>query len=76
MTDFEELLAFWFGPLDDQGRADAEHEARWWKHDPAFDATLRERFAALHRRVAAGECEAWLTLARGQLAYVIVLDQL
>jgi uncharacterized protein (DUF924 family) len=61
----DDVLAFWF--------ADS---ARWWKHDPAFDAEVRERFLALHGAVDGGEREDWLETARGALAYVIVLDQL
>lgn len=76
MRDYEEVLTFWFGTLDDAGRADAEHSARWWSKSDAFDQEIRERFGALHEQVLGGEHEGWLESARGRLAYVIVLDQL
>jgi len=80
MTDdtqgWEAVLDFWFGDLDERGRADAEHTRRWWMKDEAFDAQLRERFGALHAAVAAGDRQGWLETPRGRLAYVIVLDQL
>ncbi|TNF32346.1 MAG: DUF924 domain-containing protein [Deltaproteobacteria bacterium] len=72
----EDLLAFWFGPLDEWGRANATHARRWWMKDPAFDEALRARFGALHGAVAAGAREGWRATPRGLLAYVIVLDQL
>jgi uncharacterized protein (DUF924 family) len=73
--EFESVLDFWFGRLDSFGRADPEHAARWWKKDPSFDRTLRQRFAAVHEAVASGERDDWLAMPRGRLAFVIVLDQ-
>lgn len=75
MDEREEVLGFWFGELSADGRGDQAHAQRWWTHDPAFDATVRQRFGALYAAVAAGEREDWLEAARGALAYVIVLDQ-
>jgi uncharacterized protein (DUF924 family)/nitroreductase len=72
----EEVLAFWFGELDELGRATEEQAKLWWKKDPAFDDQLRRKFGGLHQAVVAGEREHWLTSARGRLAHVIVLDQL
>ena len=72
---FDEVLEFWFGTLDTSGHADAAHTQRWWKKDSAFDDELRHRFAALHEGVANGQLDTWLPLARGRLAYVIVLNQ-
>jgi uncharacterized protein (DUF924 family) len=70
------VLQFWFGELDATGRADPQYSARWWKKDPAFDASLRERFLPLHEALRRGECASWRDTARGRLAYLIVLDQL
>ena len=76
MSDCEEVLGFWFGTLDAEGRATQEIAARWWTKDPAFDQALRDRFGALHEEVLRGEHDDWLASARGRLAAVIVLDQL
>lgn len=73
--DARAVLDFWFGTLDEHGLADAEHAARWWAKDEAFDAQLRARFGAVHEAVGGGERETWLATPRGRLAYVIVLDQ-
>jgi uncharacterized protein (DUF924 family) len=75
MSDHEDVLGFWFGPLDAQGRADEEHVRRWWRKDPAFDAEVRARFGALHQAVVRGERDQWLATPRGRLAFIIVLDQ-
>jgi len=66
------LLDLWFGVTD------AEREsapARWFSSDPSFDALLRERYAGLLRRAAAGAFSAWETHPRGALALVLLLDQ-
>lgn len=62
----DEILRFWF---------EDTAPAQWWKVDPAFDATVGERFGALLAAAAAGECFDWRGSARGRLAEVIVLDQ-
>lgn len=75
MNDYEAVLSFWFGELDAQGRADPEQVKRWWKKDPAFDETIRQRFGALHEALMRRQYGEWLESARGRLAAVIVLDQ-
>lgn len=62
----DQILSFWF---------DQTPPARWWTVDPDFDALLRERYAGLLARAAAGELWTWRDSARGRLAEVIVLDQ-
>jgi uncharacterized protein (DUF924 family) len=62
----DDVLRFWF---------EDTAPAQWWKVDPAFDATVRERFGVLLAAAAAGECFDWRGSARGRLAEVIVLDQ-
>jgi len=72
----KELLDFWFGPLDADGLADAEHQARWFAADPAFDEELRRRFGDLHEEARAGRLDRWAETPRGRLALVLLLDQL
>lgn len=62
----EEILRFWF---------EDTQPAQWWEVDPAFDALLRERYAAVLQSAAQGECHAWRGSARGRLAEIIVLNQ-
>src|SRR5690606_36782180 len=73
--DVARVLDFWFGELDELGRADEAHSERWYKKDPAFDERLRAEFADLHAEVLRGERDAWLAEPRSRLAYIVVLDQ-
>lgn len=71
----EDVLDYWFGLLDELGRADAAHVARWWSKDPAVDQEIRARFGALHAAALGGGLTSWLHTPRGTLAYIVVLDQ-
>lgn len=73
--EYENILAFWFGALDEHGCADEAHSKRWWTKDPAFDKLLWDTYGELHAAVTSGERDAWLEHPRGRLAYVIVCDQ-
>ena len=75
-ADYEGVLDFWLGTLDERGLAAPEKAARWWQKDEGFDQEIRSRFGATHAAILSGEREPWLASARGRLAYVIVLDQL
>jgi uncharacterized protein (DUF924 family) len=72
----EDVLAFWFGELDESGRADEVHRKQWFSSDPAFDEEIRQRFKALHEEIAGGGRQEWRTSGRGLLASIVVLDQL
>jgi uncharacterized protein (DUF924 family) len=61
----EDVLAFWR----------AAGPERWFEDDPAFDAAIRERFAATYQDAAAGLLNTWENRAESALALVIVLDQ-
>ena len=61
-----EVLAFWFGELQPKQR---------FAKDDAVDATIRERFGALHARLSRETPAAWRADPAGLLATVIVLDQ-
>jgi uncharacterized protein (DUF924 family) len=66
MTQFDPVLTFWFSETSPQ---------QWWKVDPRFDATVRERFGVLHRSAHLGELWEWRRQPRGRLAEIILLDQ-
>jgi uncharacterized protein (DUF924 family) len=71
----EDVLAFWFGELDERGLAGEEQSKRWWKKDASFDALIEDRFGGLIEAVCADDKESWLESPEGSIAYVIVLDQ-
>jgi uncharacterized protein (DUF924 family) len=73
VSEAEDVLVFWFGDVagdDFGGRQDV-----WFNSDPAFDAVVADRFAALHARASGGELAYWEETPRNALALVIVLDQ-
>lgn len=61
-----QVLAFWFEEIERE---------RWFRSDPAFDATIRERFGLLLERAARVELASFRGDAEGRLAEVLVLDQ-
>ena len=69
----EEVLDFWFGREGEPGYG--EFREAWFRKDPEFDRTLRERFQDLHEAAARGDLDAWRDEARSCLALVILLDQ-
>lgn len=66
-----EVLGFWFGEGEERGR----YRRAWFIKDPAFDETIRLRFATLHERALRGELADWSDDPTSNLALVIVLDQ-
>ncbi|MEO7642830.1 MAG: DUF924 family protein [Ramlibacter sp.] len=50
--------------------------ARWFRKDPAFDQSFRDRFLAEHETAAAGGLQQWQNSWQGSLALLILLDQL
>ena len=75
----EEVLAFWFAPdapaSSEDGAGAFPTRRHWFHKDPAFDATIRERFGALMAQAVAGGLGEWCDTPRGALARVILLDQ-
>jgi uncharacterized protein (DUF924 family) len=63
---FQHVLQFWF--------EETTAEQHFQRND-AFDATIRDRFAALHEATCRGEMASWRDQPQGRLAEVIVLDQ-
>ena len=66
MVGPEEVLAFW---LDECAPSD------WYKSDPDFDQTIRDRFADTWYAATEGALGLWLTYPSGTLAYIILTDQ-
>lgn len=76
MSDrIEDVLDFWFGELDELGRAAPNQRKLWWTKSEAFDATVRSQFLDDYEAIVAGDREVWRSTSRGALAMIIVLDQ-
>lgn len=77
MTTINDVLDFWFAP---DSRPDRLHPsgrdlAAWFVPDPAFDDTIRRRFADAWDRAVRGESDGWMETAEGALALTVLLDQ-
>lgn len=68
---YQDVLEFWFGPLDTRGKARRE----WFVKDTAFDAEIRARFGELHGSASRRELEMWRLSPEPMLALVLILDQ-
>ncbi|MEZ4236422.1 MAG: DUF924 family protein [Myxococcota bacterium] len=80
MTDdtAKELLETWFGDWDERvplPEGGPPQYDLWWKQSAEQDERLRQRFGEAHRAALAGACEAWGETPRGNLALVLLLDQ-
>jgi uncharacterized protein (DUF924 family) len=60
------IIEFWFGDISPK---------QWWRKDPEFDRSIRERFGAVHAAATRGELYQWRSEPEGRLAEIIVLDQ-
>jgi uncharacterized protein (DUF924 family) len=67
------VLDFWFGRAGDAFHLQTRPE--WFRKDPAFDATILERFGALINAALRGELQGWAAQPRSALAQIVVLDQ-
>jgi len=67
------FLDFWFGAADDPERH--HHRQIWFRATPAFDAAVRQDFAADHDDAAAGRLPAWEAEPLSALTLVMLLDQ-
>jgi uncharacterized protein (DUF924 family) len=66
MTDFAEVINFWFSePV----------KSKWFRSTVEFDAELKHRYEALWKSGCARELDNWQDHAKGALALVILLDQ-
>lgn len=69
------LLEFWFGQLNADGTAPAEHASRWFQPDPTFDQACNHFDADLAALPASVDAE-WLTTPQRLLAGILLRDQI
>ena len=65
----EHVLDFWFGPQPHAARDE------WFRKDPVFDQTIRERFGDAVEAALGGAYADWGQTPQGALARVLLLDQ-
>jgi len=72
-ADATAVLDFWFGASGSAEHGSARNA--WFAKNDAFDAEIRERFAAQIERALRGELDDWGQTAPSALAQVLLLDQ-
>ena len=76
-----EVIRFWFGPQPYGLQTIRERERLWFgvstgeQQRGAIDELIRERFAGLMQRAAAGELARWAGGSHRRLALILLLDQ-
>ena len=75
MENAESILRFWFGTAADDLEVAEQCANMWWKKNPQVDAEIRERFSGVVDAASSGQCDAWLSSARGRLAMIVLTDQ-
>lgn len=73
MAQWREIYDFWFGTPASDGHGDVREF--WFASTLDIDRELRDRFQDQYHRAAAGDLENWKLDARGQVALVVLLDQ-
>jgi len=75
MFDWQDILDFWFGELDDDGIPDEDHRNRWFRFDRRTDQEIRRRFLSLTLLASEDGLTPWRAKPGGRLAEIILLDQ-
>jgi uncharacterized protein (DUF924 family) len=75
MHDWQPLIDFWFGELDN-GLASAATRKRWFAPDSNFDRLCKDEFGHLLELADTSALDHWHHSAQGQLAYILLTDQL
>lgn len=75
MFDWNEVLDFWFGELDESGLPDPVYRRRWFAVDRRFDQEIRRRFLSLVLFASEDGLDHWRTEPGGALAEILLLDQ-
>lgn len=65
----QEVHEFWFGASPQAVRV------AWFRKDPEFDQSIRDRFGVAIAKALAGAYGEWCMFPRGALARVLLLDQ-
>ena len=76
MKGVDEVLDYWFGEIGADGDVVEDRAWLWWEKNPQVDEEIEREFEGTLQAAAAGELEEWQGTARGQLALIILLDQM
>ena len=71
----EDILEYWFGPLDSGNYPEVKNDI-WWMKNTDVDAEILDRFGDTLARSAKGELAHWRESKSGRLAHIILVDQM
>jgi uncharacterized protein (DUF924 family) len=74
-TIINEILTYWFGPLDSEGLSAPEQHGLWFKSSAATDKACGELFRSAVELAIAGKLDHWAKSDRGLIALILLLDQ-
>lgn len=72
----DEILAFWFGPLDSEGLSAPKIHSLWFTASTTTDEACRTRYGHLLESAVTGNLDEWATSNNGLMALVLLLDQI
>ncbi len=72
--DWQSLLDFWFGDLED-GLAGAAQRKKWFESNPQFDQACAQ-FSPWLEMAHAGKLDTWRAAPHSCLAFIVLNDQL
>lgn len=73
--EYQKILEYWFGELDEHGRADESRFKLWFGKSEETDQYLTENYTELLESAKRGELDAWKENAEGLVAFIVLLDQ-
>lgn len=71
----DDILIFWFGPLNSEGLSKPEQQGLWFKSSADTDKRCDALFGAAVQRAIAGKLDEWAGSDRGLLALILLTDQ-
>jgi len=75
MQRSEEILDYWFGQLSSDQDFPDDRAKLWFSKNDDTDSFIRDSFEIDVQAAAQGKLEDWKETARGNLAWIILLDQ-
>ncbi len=76
MQDYDPILKFWFGHVEETIIPTEERAKIWFAESPEVDLEIKSKFQLELERAIKGDFVAWEGVAHGELALIIILDQL
>lgn len=70
-----DILDFWFGDDEDDGRLGEARAALWFSKSVERDQEIEERFGSELEAASRNERSSWAESPRGRLALIVLLDQ-